>query len=85
MSMLGTNNQNLLDDPLYIGANTRRLKGREYSEFIEEFMYAIYQRWPEVMVQFEDFSTDVALPTLDKYRYKYLCFNDDIQGRYSNF
>jgi len=52
----------------------------EYFSLIDEFMRAVTKRWPHVLVQFEDFSNENALPILEKYRYKYLCFNDDIQG-----
>lgn len=54
--------------------------GDDYFDFIDEFMQAVYNRWPNVVVQFEDFETSKAVPILEKYRNQYLCFNDDIQG-----
>lgn len=77
---VGTNNKALLDDPDYIGVQKPRLEGDEYFEFLEEFMQAVFSRWPGVVVQFEDFETAKAVPLLQKYRHKYRCFNDDIQG-----
>lgn len=77
---VGTNNQTLLDDPLYIGAREKRLHGEEYFSFVDEFMKAIRYRWPNALVQFEDFSTENAAKILQKYRYTQLCFNDDVQG-----
>lgn len=77
---VGTNNQQLLDDPHYIGVRSNRLEGEEYEEVIEEFMRAVFQRWPEALLQFEDFETHKAVPMLEKYRKKYRVFNDDIQG-----
>jgi malate dehydrogenase (oxaloacetate-decarboxylating)(NADP+) len=76
----GTNNERLLNDPVYIGIRRPRIKGEEYYSLIDEFMRAVNRRWPNVLVQFEDFSNENAMPILEKYRYKYLCFNDDIQG-----
>jgi malate dehydrogenase (decarboxylating) len=77
---VGTNNQELLDDPLYLGLHQRRIEGQEYEEVIDEFMDAVYHRYPNVLVQFEDFQTTHANPLLEKYRGKYRMFNDDIQG-----
>lgn len=77
---VGTNNEELLNDPNYIGVQQHRIHGEDYFEFIEEFMQAIYSKWPNVIVQFEDFETTKAVPILHKYRNRYLCFNDDIQG-----
>jgi malate dehydrogenase (oxaloacetate-decarboxylating)(NADP+) len=59
---------------------SKRLKGKEYFQLIDEFMDAVRFRWPKVLVQFEDFNSSVAQKLLDKYRDKHLCFNDDIQG-----
>jgi malate dehydrogenase (oxaloacetate-decarboxylating)(NADP+) len=77
---VGTNNQALLDDPLYIGIRKPRLVGDEYFDMIDEFMHAVFRRWPSVVVQFEDFETSKAVPLLEKYRHQYRMFNDDIQG-----
>lgn len=77
---VGTNNEKLLHDKFYVGMQQKRLKGKEYYHMLDEFMLAVRFRWPNVMVQFEDFSSDVAQKLLDKYRDNHLCFNDDIQG-----
>lgn len=77
---IGTENETLLNDPFYIGVPKRRVRGQEYQFLVEEFMHAVRFRWPNVLVQFEDFSSDVAQTLLDKYREHHLCFNDDIQG-----
>eukprot|EP01111_Echinosteliopsis_oligospora_P010829 TRINITY_DN3431_c0_g1_i1.p1 TRINITY_DN3431_c0_g1~~TRINITY_DN3431_c0_g1_i1.p1 ORF type:complete len:585 (-),score=176.26 TRINITY_DN3431_c0_g1_i1:9-1763(-) len=76
----GTNNPQLLADPLYLGLQQKRITGDEYFALLDEFMHAITSRWPKVLIQFEDFETQNALPLLQKYRSNYLCFNDDIQG-----
>jgi len=76
----GTNNPELLADPLYLGLQHRRTTGDEFYSLIDEFMHAVRNRWPNVLVQFEDFETSNALPLLHKYRDTHLCFNDDIQG-----
>ncbi|KAL9655398.1 hypothetical protein ABK040_011239 [Willaertia magna] len=77
---VGTNNEKLLNDPLYLGIRRKRLTGNEYFEIVDEFMNAITNRWPNVLIQFEDFTSDKAEIVLQKYRNKFLCFNDDIQG-----
>ncbi|KAF4589930.1 hypothetical protein EYR40_009683 [Pleurotus pulmonarius] len=77
---LGTNTQRFLDDPLYIGVRRKRPVGVEMDEFMEEFMVAMREVFPDLLVQFEDFSTDNAFRYLDKFRNRYRCFNDDIQG-----
>lgn len=77
---VGTNNEELLNDPFYLGVPKRRLTGDKYYELVDEFMQAVKYRWPNVLVQFEDFSSDKAQTLLNKYRNDHLCFNDDIQG-----
>lgn len=77
---VGTNNEELLNDPFYLGVQKKRLRGDDYFFLIDEFMQAVRFRWPNVLVQFEDFSSEVAQTLLNKYRDQHLCFNDDIQG-----
>ena len=77
---VGTNNQKLLDDPMYMGARHKRIGQAEYDEFLELFINAVKRRWPQVLLQFEDFAQPNAMPLLTKYRDKICCFNDDIQG-----
>lgn len=77
---VGTNNKNLLNDPLYLGWQHERLEGKEYDDFVEVFVQAITKRYPDVLIQWEDFSKQNAQPLLDRYRDKVCCFNDDIQG-----
>ena len=77
---VGTNNQQLLDDPMYMGWRSPRISGDEYNEFVELFIQALKRRWPEVLLQFEDFAQDNATPLLNRYRDQLCCFNDDIQG-----
>lgn len=77
---VGTNNQKLLDDPMYMGARHKRIEQAQYDEFLDLFIKAIKRRWPQVMLQFEDFAQPNAMPLLTKYRNEICCFNDDIQG-----
>jgi malate dehydrogenase (oxaloacetate-decarboxylating) len=77
---VGTNNQTLLDDPFYMGWHHQRLDYDEYNEFIDLFVQAVKKRWPEVLLQFEDFEQKHALPLLNRYKDEICCFNDDIQG-----
>lgn len=76
----GTNNEELLADPLYLGLNQHRIEDDEYYELVEEFVQAVQDRWPKALIQWEDFTNDHAFPILEKYREDVLCFNDDIQG-----
>ena len=77
---VGTDNQEHLDDPLYLGWHHPRVTGKEYDEFIELFMKAVVTRWPDAIIQFEDFAKQNAMPLLERYQQEYRCFNDDIQG-----
>ncbi len=77
---VGTNNQDLLDDPFYLGYPDRRLEGEDYLGLVDEFVQAVQQQYPKALVQFEDFSTTNAYKLLDKYRDRVCSFNDDIQG-----
>jgi malate dehydrogenase (oxaloacetate-decarboxylating) len=77
---VGTNNQKLLNDPMYMGARHERINQEQYYEFVDTFICAARRRWPEVMIQFEDFAQPNAMPLLKKYREEVCCFNDDIQG-----
>lgn len=77
---VGTNNQQLLNDPIYMGWRQPRITGDEYYEFVDELIRGIRRRWPKALIQFEDFAQKNALPLLNKYRHQICCFNDDIQG-----
>lgn len=77
---VGTNNDQLLNDPLYLGVGHRRIDDKEFYALIDEFVAAATARWPHVLIQWEDFTNDKAFPLLQRYRDKTLCFNDDIQG-----
>lgn len=77
---VGTNNEKLLNDPFYMGNRHRRISGDDYYEFVDKFIKAVKRRWPEAMVQFEDFAQPNAMPLLKRYRDQICCFNDDIQG-----
>jgi len=77
---VGTNNQERLDDPLYIGWRHARITGTDYYEFVEEFVTAVSDRWPDVLLQWEDFAGYHAAPLLARYRDRLCTFNDDIQS-----
>ncbi|KAH0456166.1 hypothetical protein IEQ34_014073 [Dendrobium chrysotoxum] len=77
---VGTNNEKLLKDPLYLGLQQHRLDGEDYLAVIDEFMEAVFTRWPRVIVQFEDFQSKWALKLLQRYRNTYRMFNVDVQG-----
>lgn len=77
---VGTNNEALLKDPMYLGWRHERVRGKEYDDFIDAFVSAIQKRYPNVLLQWEDFAGMHARPLLDRYRDKICSFNDDIQG-----
>ncbi len=77
---VGTNNQSLLNDPLYLGLRQARLTGDAYDEVVEELVLAVQDAYPRALIQFEDFLTPTAYRLLNRYRDRVLCFNDDIQG-----
>ncbi|HAW45298.1 MAG TPA: NAD-dependent malic enzyme [Sutterella sp.] len=77
---VGTNNENYLNDPLYFGLKNHRVTGEAYDRLIDEFVEACRRKWPNVLIQFEDFANKNAFSILNRWRDKTLCFNDDIQG-----
>jgi malate dehydrogenase (oxaloacetate-decarboxylating) len=77
---VGTDNQERLDNPIYIGWRHGRVRGQEYDDFIETFVQAVEKRWPHVLLQWEDFAGSNAARLLAKYRDRLCTFNDDIQG-----
>jgi malate dehydrogenase (oxaloacetate-decarboxylating) len=77
---VGTDNEAHLNDPIYIGWQHKRVRGPEYDEFIEEFVTAVERRWPNILLQWEDFAGVNAAILLKRYRDRLCTFNDDIQG-----
>ena len=77
---VGTNNEKLLNDPMYMGARHPRIGQEDYDEFVDMFIKAVKRRWPDVLIQFEDFAQPNAMPLLARYRQQVCCFNDDIRG-----
>ncbi|RIH83109.1 putative NAD-dependent malic enzyme 2 [Calidithermus terrae] len=77
---VGTDRQDLISDPLYLGAKHRRLTGEAYLQFLDKFVEAVRKRYPKALIQWEDFSKDTAFAVLERYRKVLPSFNDDIQG-----
>jgi len=77
---VGTNNHQLLDDPLYLGLRQERVRDIRYMDFIEEFVHAVQEQFPKACLQWEDFANRNAVPILAKYRDAICTYNDDIQG-----
>jgi malate dehydrogenase (oxaloacetate-decarboxylating)(NADP+) len=77
---VGTNNEDLLDDVLYLGYPHRRIETETYFAIVDEFVEAVQEKFPDALIQFEDFLTPNAYALLERYRHKVLSFNDDIQG-----
>ncbi|KAH0487235.1 MAG: hypothetical protein KVP17_003644 [Porospora cf. gigantea B] len=77
---VGTNNETYLKDDLYLGLRQQRCNDETFFNFFDEITSAIKEKWPECLLQFEDFSNNHCFAMLDKYRNKLRCFNDDIQG-----
>jgi malate dehydrogenase (oxaloacetate-decarboxylating) len=77
---VGTDNEKLLNNPLYVGWQHKRIRGKQYERFIEAFVKAVQKRWPHILLQWEDFAGENALALLGRYRDRLCTFNDDIQG-----
>ncbi len=77
---VGTDREDLLADPLYLGTRRRRLRGSEYIAFCDRFVEAVARRWPRAVIQWEDLAKDTAFTVLERYRGRHPSFNDDVQG-----
>jgi len=77
---VGTDNETLLADPMYIGWRHKRITGPDYDAFVDRFVQALKKRYPDMLLQWEDFGRDHAGPLLERYRTQICSFNDDIQG-----
>jgi malate dehydrogenase (oxaloacetate-decarboxylating) len=77
---VGTNNEDRLNNPIYIGWRHHRVRGKEYDAFVDVFVQSVKKRWPHVLLQWEDFAGSNAARFLDRYRDQLCTFNDDIQG-----
>jgi malic enzyme len=77
---VGTNNEELLEDPLYLGIRKNRIRGDEYYDFVDKFVNGVKRNFPKAILQWEDFSKQNAFTLLEKYRNVVPSFNDDIQG-----
>jgi malate dehydrogenase (oxaloacetate-decarboxylating) len=77
---VGTDRLDLINDPTYLGVRQRRMRGETYFTFVDKFVQAVHERWPNAVIQWEDLSKEVAFKVLERYRHKVPSFNDDIQG-----
>jgi malate dehydrogenase (oxaloacetate-decarboxylating) len=77
---VGTDNEERLNDPIYVGWRHKRVRGQEYDDFVEAFVSAVKHRWPHILLQWEDFAGSNAARLLERYRDQLCTFNDDIQG-----
>lgn len=77
---VGTDNEERLADPLYVGWRQKRVRGADYDDFVESFVTAVQKRWPNVLLQWEDFARANAGRLIERYRDRLCTFNDDIQG-----
>lgn len=77
---VGTDNQKLLDDELYLGLKKNRVRGQDYDAFVDNFIQAVKKLFPKAYIHFEDFGVHNARRLLDQYRGKHAVFNDDVQG-----
>ncbi|KAF6011882.1 NAD-dependent malic enzyme, mitochondrial [Brettanomyces bruxellensis] len=77
---VGTNNKKLLEDELYMGNRFPRVRGEAYDAFVEKVMTTLHNMYPHAVIHFEDFGVTTARPVLERYKKRYACFNDDIQG-----
>lgn len=77
---VGCDNEELIEDPMYMGKRSPRVRGEAYFDFVDKFITAIKDLWPDVLLQFEDFAQPNAMPLLKRYQDELCCFNDDIQG-----
>lgn len=76
----GTDNENLLNDPLYMGNRHGRIRGKQYNDFVDHFVSTVQKRYPDAVLHFEDFGRDTAHRHLEKYKDQMAVLNDDIQG-----
>jgi malate dehydrogenase (oxaloacetate-decarboxylating) len=77
---VGTDNEDRLNNPIYIGWSHKRVRGQQYDDFVEAFVSAVKRRWPHILLQWEDFAGSNAARLLERYRDQLCTFNDDIQG-----
>ncbi|MCI5851712.1 MAG: NAD-dependent malic enzyme [Sutterellaceae bacterium] len=76
----GTDREHYLNDPGYLGHRHKRIRGKAFDDFIDEFLRAVKDKWPHCALQFVDFGTKDAFRLLDRYQNRYACFSDNIQG-----